>query len=66
MSAFTQTLVARFGPPSPALYAARWWPIRYPAYKDLPPTAQLAIARQRQAEQQAEIARDEAADAAST
>jgi hypothetical protein len=66
MSAFTQTLVARFGPPSPALYAARSLPIRWPDYKDLPPTVQLAIARQQQAEQQAEIARYEAADAAST
>jgi hypothetical protein len=52
----TKALVARFGPPSPAVQAARWLPIPRPLYKDLPPTMQYALARRLQDEEDAAIA----------
>jgi len=59
MSDLTKALVTRFGPPADA-YGARWLPIPRPEYKDLPPSIQLRIARQQQAEEREGIARYEA------
>jgi hypothetical protein len=45
---FSQRLVARSAPHTPTSQLARWWPIKRPEYKDLPPTLQLRLARMSQ------------------
>lgn len=57
MSQLTRALVARFGPPSPAVYASRWLPIPRPLYRDLPPSIQLAMAQRLQDEEDAVVVR---------